>query len=84
MESIEEQWGPPLDSTDILSDSWMDMANTKKAVKIWILDCGESWGNSTQNNITQLQLHIASYLPFPSDTIEVSQVDQDQYHMDDI
>jgi hypothetical protein len=33
MESIEEQWSP-LASTDILSDSWMDMANVKKAVKI--------------------------------------------------
>ena len=55
--TIEEQWSPPLASTDILSDSWMDMANAKKAVKIWILDRGESWGNTTQNNKTQLQLH---------------------------
>ena len=45
--TIEEQWSPPLASTDILSDLWMDMANAKKAVKIWILDCGESWGNTT-------------------------------------
>ena len=33
------------------------MANAKKAVKIWILDRGESWGNTTQNNKTQLQLY---------------------------
>ena len=33
------------------------MANAKKAVKIWILDRGESWGRYTQNNKTRLQLH---------------------------
>jgi hypothetical protein len=43
IESIEEQWNPP-SSADILSDSWMNITDTKKAVKIWILDCSESWG----------------------------------------
>jgi hypothetical protein len=41
-ESIEEQWSLPLASPDILSDSWMDIANAEKAVKIWILARGES------------------------------------------
>ena len=56
MESIEEQWALPT-STDILSDSWPNITDAKKAVKIWILDRGESWGPSTQNNKTRLQLH---------------------------
>jgi hypothetical protein len=49
MESIEEQWNPPT-STDILSDSWMDIASAKKAAKTWILDRGESWAPTDQNN----------------------------------
>jgi hypothetical protein len=42
MESIGEQWNPskPL---DIISDSWMNIAEAKQAIKIWILDHGESW-----------------------------------------
>ena len=47
MESIEEQWNPP-SPPDILSDSWMNMTDAKKAVKVWILDRGESWGPLTQ------------------------------------
>ena len=43
MEPIEEQWNPP-SSPDITSDSWMNMSDAKKAVKIWILDRGELWG----------------------------------------
>jgi hypothetical protein len=56
MEPIEEQWSPP-SPPDILSDSWMNMTDAKKAVKVWILDRGESWGPSTHNNKTRLQLH---------------------------
>jgi hypothetical protein len=56
MEPIEEQWNPP-SSPDITSDSWMNISDAKKAVKIWILDRGESWGVPTQNNKTRLQLH---------------------------
>jgi hypothetical protein len=56
MESIEDQWAP-LASTEILSTQWPNITNAKKAVKIWILDCGESWAYSTQNNKTRLQLH---------------------------
>ena len=56
MEPIEEQWSP-LSSPDIISDSWMNITDAKKAVKIWILDRGESWGPSTHNNKTRLQLH---------------------------
>jgi hypothetical protein len=56
MESIEEQWNPPT-STDILSDSWMDIASAKKAAKTWILDRGESWAPTDQNNQKRLQLH---------------------------
>jgi hypothetical protein len=41
MESIEDQW-TPLASTEILSTLWPNMIDAKKAVKIWILDCGES------------------------------------------
>ena len=37
MESIEEQWNPP-SPPDIMSDSWTNIIDTKKAVKIWILD----------------------------------------------
>jgi hypothetical protein len=44
MESIEEQWNPS-SSPDIVSDSWMNIIDAKKAVKIWILDRGESWGS---------------------------------------
>jgi hypothetical protein len=56
MEPIEEQWNPP-SPPDIISDSWMNITDAKKAVKIWILDRGESWGPSTHNNKTRLQLH---------------------------
>jgi hypothetical protein len=40
-----------------MSDSWMNMSDAKKAIKIWILDRGESWGIPSQNNQTRLQLH---------------------------
>src|SRR3981189_1293327 len=56
MESIEEQWNPP-SPPDILSDSWTNISDAKKAVKIWILDRGESWAPSNHNNKTRLQLH---------------------------
>jgi hypothetical protein len=57
MGSIEEQWNPP-SCPDIVSESWTNMAEAKKAVKIWILDRGESWGGRpSQNNKTCLQLH---------------------------
>jgi hypothetical protein len=39
MESIEEQWNAPT-SSDILTNSWINIADAKKAVKIWILDRG--------------------------------------------
>ena len=41
MESITEQWNPPT-ASNVLSDSWMNITDAKKAVKIWILDRGES------------------------------------------
>ena len=64
MESIEEQWNPS-SSPDIVSDSWTNVTDEKKAVKIWILDCGKSWGRYTQNNKTRLQLHcILPTCPF--------------------
>jgi MULE transposase domain len=56
IEPIEEQWNPP-SSSGIMSDSWTNIIDAKKAVKIWILDRGESWGHATQNNKTRLQLH---------------------------
>jgi hypothetical protein len=56
MESIEEQWNPP-SPPDILSDSWTNITDAKKAVKIWILDRGESWAPSSQNNKARLQLY---------------------------
>ena len=56
MELIEEQWNPP-SSPDITSDLWMNISDVKKAVKIWILDCGELWGVPIQNNKTRLQLY---------------------------
>jgi hypothetical protein len=56
MESIEEQWNPP-SPPDILSNSWTNIIDAKKAVKIWILDCGESWAPSSQNNKARLQLY---------------------------
>jgi hypothetical protein len=56
MEPIEEQWNTP-SSPDIMSDLWMNMSDAKKAIKIWILDRGESWGIPSQNNKTRLQLH---------------------------
>jgi hypothetical protein len=56
LESIEEQWSPP-SPPDIMSNSWTNPADAKKAIKIWILDRGESWGRYTQNNKTRLQLH---------------------------
>ena len=55
IEPIEEQWNPP-SSLDIMSDSWTDIKDAKKAIKTWILDRGESWGTPTQNNKTRLQL----------------------------
>jgi len=51
IEPIEEQWNPP-SCPDIMSDLWINFSDAKKAVKIWILDCGESWGLATQNNKT--------------------------------
>jgi hypothetical protein len=36
MEPIEEQWNPP-SSPDIMSDSWTNIIDTKRAVKIRIL-----------------------------------------------
>ena len=42
MESIEEQWIPP-SPPDILSSSWINIADAKKAVKTWLLDQGEPW-----------------------------------------
>jgi hypothetical protein len=56
MESIEEQWNPE-PSSDIISKSWPNITDAKRAVKIWILDHGESWAPSTQNNKIRLQLH---------------------------
>jgi hypothetical protein len=47
----------PRSFTDILSDSWMNVTDAKKAVKIWILDRGEHWSYSTQKHKTRLQLH---------------------------
>ena len=35
----------------------MNITEAKQAVKIWILDRGESWAPSTQNNKSRLQLH---------------------------
>jgi hypothetical protein len=70
MESIEEQWNPP-SPPDIMSDLWMNIKNAKKAVKIWILDRGESWDSSSQNNKTRLQLHCI--LPTCSFYIRVAQ-----------
>jgi hypothetical protein len=40
MEPIEEQWNLPT-PPDILTDSWTNIIDAKKAVKIWILDRGE-------------------------------------------
>jgi hypothetical protein len=56
MESIEEQWNSP-SPPDILSDSWTNINDAKKAIKIWILDHGESWAPSNHSNKTRLQLH---------------------------
>jgi hypothetical protein len=36
-----EQWNPPA-STDIITESWLNIADAKKAIEIWILDRGES------------------------------------------
>jgi hypothetical protein len=64
MEPIEEQWNPP-SSPDIMSDSWINISDAKKAIKIWILDRGESWASSTQT--TRLDFNfIASFLLVPS------------------
>ena len=46
MEPIEELWNPP-SSPDIMSDLWMNISDAKKAIKIWILDRGESWGHAS-------------------------------------
>jgi hypothetical protein len=70
MEPIEEQWNP-LSSPDIMSDLWMNISDAKKAIKIWILDRGESWGDSSQNNKTRLQLHCI--LPTCSFYIRIAQ-----------
>jgi hypothetical protein len=59
MESIEEQWNHPL-TPDIMSNSWIDIANAKKAVKTWILDHAESWAPSPHNDKRRLQLHCLS------------------------
>ena len=40
MESITEQWDLP-SGPDIISNSWTNATDAKKAIKIWILDCGE-------------------------------------------
>ena len=56
MESITEQWDLP-SGPDIISNSWTNATDAKKAIKIWILDRGESWGRPSQNNKTRLQLH---------------------------
>ena len=56
MESITEQWDLPSGS-DIISNSWTNATDAKKAIKILILDRGESWGRPSQNNKTRLQLH---------------------------
>jgi MULE transposase domain len=64
MESTDEQWNPE-PSIDIISKSWLNIADAKKAVKIWILDRGESWAPSNQSNKTRLQLHcLLSSCPF--------------------
>jgi MULE transposase domain len=70
MESIEEQWNPP-GPQDIMSDLWMNIKDAKQAVKIWLLDRGESWSNSSQNNKARLQLHCI--LPTCSFYIRVAQ-----------
>jgi hypothetical protein len=59
MESIEEQWNllPP---PDITSDPWIDITDTKKAVKTWILDRAESWAPSPHNDKRRLQLYCLS------------------------
>jgi hypothetical protein len=57
MEPIKEQWDPS-EPLDITSNSWMNITEAKQAVKIWILDRGESWAPSTQNNKSRLQLHL--------------------------
>jgi hypothetical protein len=54
-ERTEEQWAPA--STDILSQLWDNITEAKKAVKIWILDRGESWAPSNHTNRIRLQLH---------------------------
>jgi hypothetical protein len=59
MESIElteDRWISPK-SSDILSKSWATLPEAKKAAKIWILDRGESWAPTDQNNKRRLQLH---------------------------
>ena len=56
MESIEEQWTLPT-PTDIMSDLWTNINSAKKAVKIWILDRGESWKPSNTSNQSRLQLY---------------------------
>ena len=56
MESIEEQWNPE-PAIDIMSNSWLDIVDAKKAVKIWILDRGESWAPANESNKIRLQLH---------------------------
>jgi hypothetical protein len=49
MESIYEQWNPE-PTIDILSKSWPNITDAKKAVKTWILDRGESWTPSNKSN----------------------------------
>jgi hypothetical protein len=67
MESIEEQWNPPT-STDILSDSWMDIASAKKAAKTWILDRGESWAPTDQT--TKSDSNFIAFYPLALFTLE--------------
>jgi hypothetical protein len=55
IESTKDQWTPPT-SSDILSKSWATLPEAKKAAKIWILDRGESWAPTDQNNKHRLQL----------------------------
>ena len=53
IESTKDQWAPPT-SSDILSKSWATLPEAKKAAKVWILDRGESWAPTGQNNKQRL------------------------------
>ena len=56
MEPIDEQWNPE-PAMNIMSRSWPNIIDAKKAVKTWILDRGESWGPSNESNKIRLLLH---------------------------